>query len=413
MSLTTTTAERLPSPIVEVRHQLDAMRGQFEMALPGHITVDKFVRVVLTAVQNTPELLQCDRRSLWNAAVKAAQDGLLPDGREGAMVVRFGKGGKTANWQPMIAGIRKKVRNSGEIATWDVHVVHQKDQFEFRLGDDPFISHAPSLDEDPGPTIAVYSIAVLKSGEKSRDVMSMGAIRKIRDEKSDGWKAFKAGKIKSTPWSTDEDEMAKKTVARRHSKVLPMSTDIEELLHRDDDTTLTPINEPVDRARSLAGRLDALAAMTAAGATNGESDEVVDVETGEVTEAAAAQPQPTAAQPVSDQQSTTTQPPVDQQATEAIVEATETEGEIDLATEEFHEAEQAPPREPDDEASYLAYAVWHIEYERNPENLKAWFIGDAQKRLRHDCKVGKAVFEAVQAKAKARIAALISKPKAA
>ena len=39
-----------------------------------------------------------------------AQDGLLPDGREGAIVVRRDRQrGKVANWQPMIAaGIRKK-----------------------------------------------------------------------------------------------------------------------------------------------------------------------------------------------------------------------------------------------------------------------------------------------------------------
>jgi hypothetical protein len=44
--------------------------------------------------------------------VKLAQDGLLPDGREAA-VVMFGN---KAQAMPMIAGILKKVRQSGEVA---------------------------------------------------------------------------------------------------------------------------------------------------------------------------------------------------------------------------------------------------------------------------------------------------------
>lgn len=247
------------SPMVEVREQLDKMVAQFQMALPAHIPVERFSRVVMTAIQNNPKLILCTRQSLWNSCMKAAQDGLLPDGREGAIVPN----GDIAGWRPMIAGIRKKVRNSGEIATWDVHIVHQKDKFAFRLGDDPFIAHEPSLEDDPGPSIAAYSIAVLKSGEKSRDVMSMGAIRRIRD-RSDAWRAFQAQKIKSTPWSTDEDEMAKKTVARRHSKVLPMSTDIDDLLRRDDDLyDMEGAKDEAqqDRPKSLAGKLDALANM--------------------------------------------------------------------------------------------------------------------------------------------------------
>lgn len=387
--------ERTVSPVAEARHQLQQLEGQFKAALPAHIPVERFARVVMTAIQNNPKLVtKCTRQSLWNACMKSAQDGLLPDSREAAIV----EYGDQATYMPMIAGLRKKVRNSDEIATWDVYVVHANDKFDFRLGDDPFIAHVPTL-ASPGPVIAAYSIAVLKSGEKTREVMSIDAIEKVRARS----KAKNNG-----PWVTDYEEMCRKTVARRHFKVLPASTDLDDLMRRDDD--LYDLNAAKDEAqgnrpKSLAGRLDALAAMA------DKPGETVDAETGEVTEAAptngtAVQPQTTAAAP-------TTQPSTDQQATEAIVDRTETEGEIDLATEEFPDETEHPPREPDDEESYRIYAEWNIEHERNPENLKAWFIGDAQKHLRHDCKVGKATFDALQAKAKARIAQLINQQKAA
>jgi recombination protein RecT len=228
---------KAPSAIAVVRHQLDGMEDQFRAALPAHMPVERFKRVVMTAIQNNPELMECDRRSLWNAAMKAAQDGLLPDGREGAMVVRKDKKsptGKSANWQPMIAGIRKKARNSGEIASWDAHVVCEGDHFQFQLGDNPQINHSYDLSTVRGKIVGAYSVCTLKDGTKSYEVMSISDIHAIRD-RSDGWKAFKAGWIKSTPWSTDEGEMCRKTVARRHSKVIPMSTDLDDLIRRDDD----------------------------------------------------------------------------------------------------------------------------------------------------------------------------------
>ena len=69
-------------------------------------------------------------------------------------------------------------------------------------------------------------MATLKSGEVSREVMSIDEIEAIRKRS----RAANTG-----PWVTDYSEMARKTVARRHSKVLPMSTDLDDVIRRDDD----------------------------------------------------------------------------------------------------------------------------------------------------------------------------------
>lgn len=274
----------------EFQTTVEERRADFSNALPAHIPVARFERVVLSAIQNNLQLLDAPKRELFNACVKAAQDGLLPDGREGALVCRPSRNGVTVTWQPMISGIRKKVRNSGEIATWDVHAVYENDAFEFELGDDPFIRHKPAL-RDRGELVAVYSIATLKSGEKSRDVMSVDDVNRIRD-RSDAWKAYKAGKIKSTPWATDYAEMAKKTLARRHSKVLPMSTDLDDLLRRDDAlydfegaSNAAPAEAPA--RRSIASKLDALVGPD-------DDGDVIDAETGEVIEGEKAEEKPKA-----------------------------------------------------------------------------------------------------------------------
>jgi recombination protein RecT len=257
--------------IEDARLQLDRMLGQFATVLPKHIPAERFGRVVLTAVQTTPELLNVERRSLWNACMRAAQDGLLPDGRLAALVVfKDKKRGPIAQYMPMIAGIRQKIRNSGEVSTFDAHVVHEKDLFDYELGDDPHIVHRP-VRGDRGKIIAAYSVALLKDGSRSREVMWIDEIEQVR-------KMSRAGD--GGPWVTWYGEMCKKTVARRHAKVLPMSSDIDDLLRQDDGEPgdgIGPAVQPKPARRPGRTLTDALnmVASLPPGEPNGGEGEVI------------------------------------------------------------------------------------------------------------------------------------------
>ena len=210
----------------QVRNQLTAMQPQFAAALPKHVSPERFVRVMMTAVQMTPALLNADRRTLFSSAMKASQMGLLPDGREGAIVMFKDQ----AQFMPMVAGVMKMVRNSGEISTWSVQAVYENDNFDFCLGDEEHITHKPAL-SGRGKIIAVYSIVSMKDGEKSREVMSVEDVKAIRARSRSG---------NSGPWVSDFAEMAKKTVVRRHAKRLPMSTDLDDVLRADDEIFQPP-----------------------------------------------------------------------------------------------------------------------------------------------------------------------------
>lgn len=211
------------APLDEFRGTLDKMRPQFQMALPPHVSVEKFVRVVATAVQQSPDLLACDKKSLYGSAMRCAQDGLLPDGREAALT----KFGDKVQYMPMVGGILKKIRNSGDLLTIAAHVVYERDQFDYILGDDEKIEHKPHLGTDRGKPILTYAIAKTKDGGIYREVMTedqIAAVRNVSRAKNNG------------PWSGPfADEMRRKTAIRRLSKRLPMSTDVEELIRRDDD----------------------------------------------------------------------------------------------------------------------------------------------------------------------------------
>lgn len=205
------------------RRDLSKMHDQFKAALPPQITPEKFLRVLNTAVGGDPKLLQADRQSLWSSCMKSAQDGLLPDKREAALVIF----GNEVVYMPMVGGILKKIRNSGELAKVDAHVVYEKDRFNHVLGDCESILHEPpAFAADRGKEIGAYAVAHLKDGTIIREVMSRAEIEVVRGVS----RAKDSG-----PWKTWWGEMAKKTVIRRLSKRLPMSTDIEMIMHRDDD----------------------------------------------------------------------------------------------------------------------------------------------------------------------------------
>jgi recombination protein RecT len=259
---------------VTKRDQVDVFKSQvmnreseFRMALPTHIPVERFMRVVNTAVTGNPDLLTADRVTLFQSAMKAAQDGLLPDGRDGALVIFGGK----VQWMPMIGGILKKVRNSGELLSISAYVAYSNDEFEYSLGDEEKITHRPALDDRGKPRL-VYAIAKTKDGGIYREVMTVAEVEKVRAVS----RAKNAG-----PWKDWWDEMARKTVLRRLSKRLPMSSDLDDLVRRDDelyefDAAKASAKSETAAPRGLSARLDALAGPAETPAHDAETGEIID-----------------------------------------------------------------------------------------------------------------------------------------
>lgn len=219
------------------REQFTKLEGELKMALPTHIPVERFMRVVLTAVNGNPDLLHADRQSLFESSMKAAQDGLLPDGREGALVVYNtkipGKNGekdrwiKKVQWMPMVAGIMKKARNSGEIALITAGYVVGGDKFRYWIDDDgEHIFYEPGEKQDFNTFVCAFAMA------KTKD----GVIYALRVSPADVEKMRNASKAKDGPaWRNWYDQMAMKGAIRRLAKRLPMSSDLDDLIRRDDE----------------------------------------------------------------------------------------------------------------------------------------------------------------------------------
>ena len=216
-------------PLDVLKVEITRMSPQFQMALPKHISTEKFTRVLITAISTNELLVTATRQSLFAACMRSAQEGLLPDGRESAIVTYKTKDGNvTAQFMPMVAGILKKVRNSGELSSITAQIVHANDKFRYWVDSDgEHIEHEPNFFSDRGPRIGVYSFAKTKDGGIYMEVLTSKQIEAIRSSS----KSAQYG-----PWSGPfEDEMIKKSAIKRLSKRLPMSTDLDSLMKADDD----------------------------------------------------------------------------------------------------------------------------------------------------------------------------------
>lgn len=249
---------RDPAPIDVLKTQLTRRADEFKMVLPAHITPEKFQRVVATAAIQNPQLLSCDKQSLLLAAMKLAQDGLLPDGREAALVPFKSRSKVEGQWvskwlvqaMPMVYGLRKKILQSGEVLSIETGVVYLADyengRFLYEVGMEPPVRYRPDMllpleETTDEKIVAAYSLAKIKNpdGEPfwSAEVMRRAEIDKVRQASQTGaiGKKDYHGKpiLPKGPWVDWYGEMARKTVLRRHAKVLPMSGDILETFERD------------------------------------------------------------------------------------------------------------------------------------------------------------------------------------
>ena len=208
----------------------DSTKEKFAAALPDHVKPERFARILTTSVMTDDKLRKANPQQLLSEACQVAALGLVTDPQLGeAYLIADHKGGvqRRIGYRGLI-----KLAHQAGVPTIYAEVVCEHDEFDLQSGTSRGITHKPMLKGDRGEPYLYYAVAIDGDGRVDFDYMTLPEIHRIRDTKSDGWKAYKANKIKSTPWATDEGEMAKKTVLRRLLKRVEMSSDKSELLAR-------------------------------------------------------------------------------------------------------------------------------------------------------------------------------------
>jgi recombination protein RecT len=246
--MTTAKAEKQKHPLVTLREHFDARAGELKNALPVHIPPERFIRIVMTAVQLNADLLAADRQSLWNASLKCASDGLIPDNREAALVVFGGK----VQYLPMVGGLLKRFRNSGQFKSLSVGIVHEGEEFSYWIDEHgEHMKHIPG--DGSGKAIKAYACAVLVNGGTMIRVMNESEINKRKN----------VSRAKNSPlWTEWVEEAWMKTVLRNLAKRLPMSSDLDDLIRADDDLyEFNKSNNPSADVKPITNMVEALDAF--------------------------------------------------------------------------------------------------------------------------------------------------------
>lgn len=206
-----------------IQDYIRRMAPEIEKALPSVITPERFTRITLSALSTNPQLAQCSPKSFLGAMMTSAQLGLEPNTPLGQayLIPRNNRrtGEKECQFQIGYKGLIDLAHRSDQIRDIQAHAVYERDEFEYELGLDPKLIHKPAA-RDRGEAVYFYAVYHTRSGGYGFEVMSIEDVRKHADKYSE---SYKRGSF--SPWSTNFEEMAKKTVLKRVLKYAPMSTD--------------------------------------------------------------------------------------------------------------------------------------------------------------------------------------------
>ena len=178
----------------------------------------------LQIFQGNDYLQKCDPKSILNAVVNVARTSitlnpvmklayLIP--RDNQCVLEFS-----------YMGLVAMLRDNGCIKSISAHIVYEDEEFEYNIAENK-IHHKPFFakteqEHNSREMIGCYSRATLLNNEIVYEFMPMWEIEKIR-------KFSKNSNSKYSAWNNWRDEMIKKSVIKRHFKMLISGNPTEAL----------------------------------------------------------------------------------------------------------------------------------------------------------------------------------------
>lgn len=206
-----------------IKDYIKLYQGEIAKALPSVMTPERFARIVTTAVTNNPKLAQCTPQSFVGAMLNSAQLGLEPNTSLGqAYLIPYGK---QCQFQIGYRGLIDLAFRTGEVRSITAEVVRENDTFEYELGLEPKLKHIPSK-SNRGKPIFYYAVFKLKNGGEGFKVMSKEEIDEHARKYSKSYG--------SSPWQSEFDEMAKKTVLKKLLKYMPLKTEFVREVAQDE-----------------------------------------------------------------------------------------------------------------------------------------------------------------------------------
>ena len=224
----------------------------FESVLPTALRkqggVDRFLRLALSAVARTPQLLNCSMESIAGALMQSAVLGLEPNTPLGqAHVIPFKnkkKGITEAQFVIGYQGLLDLAYRSGLVSSIMAQPVYRGDFFEYHYGRGADLKHIPRAKTTTVEDITdAYAYAETKNGFIFL-AWPIAKVWHIRDTYSASYK----NDPELSPWASSPESMIQKTMLRHLFPFLPRSIEIMQALAADESITdpFDPKATPVD-----------------------------------------------------------------------------------------------------------------------------------------------------------------------
>ena len=175
----------------------------------------------MSIFQSNPSLQRCEPTSILNSVVSVARTSITlnPVMRLAYLIPRKGKCILEFSYMGLVA----LLRDNGCIRTISAHIVYDDEDFEHNIAAN-IITHFPKYaqteaEHNNRKIVGCYSRATLPTGDISYEFMPMWEIDKVKNMSKGGM-----------AWKEWRDEMIKKSVIKRHFKLL-ISTNTSEALH--------------------------------------------------------------------------------------------------------------------------------------------------------------------------------------
>lgn len=234
------------SKAITVAQTVKHMEPEFALLLKSSGTdPKKFMNNALLAISSKPEIQsgEVNRKSVFDVCSRAANDGVVLDGKEAALIIGWNEKlkQKEAQYRLMSGGIMQMIRRSPEIERVACQLVYENDDFvvDFVTDEVP-LKHTLTPDallKGRGQMVGVYFVAKLRNGEwTSPEVMSKDEVDAVRD----GFAPKDKNGNFSKMWRDAYGEAARKTVLHRAAKRLPLGESASAAIEQDavEDGTL-------------------------------------------------------------------------------------------------------------------------------------------------------------------------------
>ena len=174
--------------------------------------------------QGNTYLQKCEPQSILNAVVNVARTSITlnPVMRLAYLIPRKNKCVLEFSYMGLVA----MLRDNGCIKSISAHIVYEDEEFDYDVAFNT-IKHKPNFaktekEHNERETIGCYSRATLPNGEVVFEFMPMWEIDKVRSMSEGSGSKYSA-------WNTWRDEMIKKSVIKRHFKMLISGNPTEAL----------------------------------------------------------------------------------------------------------------------------------------------------------------------------------------